>query len=662
MLQLACPSCGSPVIFRAASTAYATCPACRSLVVRHDVNLENLGKVADLQPDGSPIQIGTSGTFLNRHFEVIGRIQVEHPAGFWNEWYLQYSDGKNGWLGESMGTYFVSEEVEAEPQGTLAIGSFIQIKNEFFVVTEVSKSRLSSYEGEIPFVLEPKKEFIQADLRTAGQLAATLDYSTAPPTVYLGYYVAFDDLKLAGLKDFDEERENQQGVARSTVKCSSCGAPFELRNEGLSQVVACEYCGTLMDARDKNLGIIAEVSRSEKYTPQIAIGAKGKLDGVEWECLGFMRRSVQVDGINYPFTEYLLYDRYRGYAWLVESDGHWTFARPTLMLPKNLGSGDPVSMAGQNTLVYKGKQYRHFQSAQAAVNYVAGEFYWQVRVGDRAMMHDYIAPPEMLSLEESHGEQVWSESRYVEPMEVAQAFKLSQIRQPYKVGPCQPNPYHKLRQTAWMTFGAYLAASFILMVLSQMLSANKVVYSKTGTATTDPTSLTLVTDKFEIPGRTSNVVVKTRASVNNRWAYFHCVLVNDDTDVALDFGSDVAYYSGSDSDGAWSEGSTTNEVTLPRVPKGNYYMLVEIESGTSSVSDMKPLTGDKPPPEANPKRGAGPSFTYTLTVTRDVPTWGWFWIGLFAMTVVPIWYWLRSSSIETQRWTESDHPPVSSGD
>ncbi len=652
------------MVFRAASTAYATCPACRSLVVRHDVNLENLGKVADLQPDGSPIQLGTSGTFLNRHFEVIGRIQVQYGNGFWNEWYLQYSDGKNGWLGEAMGTYFVNEELDPGAplmrEGDLRVGSFVTLKNEFFVCTEIGQVQLSSYEGEVPFLLDPKNRFTQADLRTGGQLAATLDYSDPRnPSVYIGYYVGFDDLKLQGLRDFDEERENQRGVATETLKCKSCGAPFELRAEGISQVVACEYCGTTMDVQNRNLQVIAQVQRSEKITPQIAIGAKGKLDGVEWECIGFMRRSVMVDGLNYPFTEYLLYDHYRGYAWLVESDGHWILARPMLMLPKNMGSGDPVSSPSQNTLLYKGQSYRHFQSAVATVNYVAGEFYWRVSVGDRAQMHDYVSPPNMLSCEESAGEQVWSESRYLEPLEVAQAFKLPQIRQPYKVGPCQPNPYLKLRNGAWLTFAAYLAASFILMVLSTMMSSDKLVFTKSGQATSDPTTLTLVTDKFEIPGRTSNVVVKTYAGVNNRWVYFHMALVNDATDEALDFGSEVSFYSGSDSDGAWSEGSTTNEVTLPRVPKGTYYMLVEMESGTYGAADMKPPEGDKPPPaRATP----GPSFGWSVSVVRDVPTWIFFWIGLFGMLPVPLWYWLRASSLETQRWTESDHPPTTSSE
>lgn len=662
MLQLACPSCGAPVVFRAHSTTHAVCSACRSLVVRHDVDLENLGKVSDLQPDGSPVQLGTTGTFLGKHFEVIGRIQVSYDSGFWNEWYLQYTDGSNGWLGEAMGTYFINQEFD--PQGPLArpedlrVGSFVTLKNEFFVVSEVSTSTLSSYEGELPFVFPAQKtQFTTADLRTGGQLAATLDYSDpASPTVYLGYYVDFDELKLAGLRDFHPELENQQGVPTSVLRCPTCGAPHELKTEGISQVLACEYCGTAIDLKDKNLKVLFQVHESEKVTPLIPLGAKGKLDAQEWECLGFVRRSVRVEGMDYPFTEYLLYNPYHGYRWLVESDGHWMLARPTLMLPRNLGSGDPVTEPTDNTLSYKGKRFRHFQTAVARVRYVAGEFYWQVRLGDEARMHDYVCPPYSLSCEESMGrEQVWSEGRYLEPLEVARAFGLNTIRQPYKVGPSQPDPYTPLKHRAWMWFAGYLAASFILMVLTTMICANKVVFSKTGVATSDPTSLTVVTDEFEIPGRTSNVEVRTTAGVNNRWVDFHLALIDSQTNEALDFGTGVAFYSGSDSDGYWSEGSTSNTVTLPRVPAGRYYLLIEMESGTTAIADMKP---GEAPSQANMAK----NFSWSVTVKRDVPSWIWFFIGLGLMLPVPLWYWLRESSFETQRWTESDHPPTSSSE
>ncbi|MBP6279063.1 MAG: DUF4178 domain-containing protein, partial [Rhodocyclaceae bacterium] len=58
-----CPACGAPVVFKSSVSFHAVCEFCRSTLVRHGGNLENLGKMADLLEDASPIQLGTEGNF-----------------------------------------------------------------------------------------------------------------------------------------------------------------------------------------------------------------------------------------------------------------------------------------------------------------------------------------------------------------------------------------------------------------------------------------------------------------------------------------------------------------------------------------------------------------------------------------------------------------------
>ncbi len=65
-----CPSCGAPVQFRWSSAAQTVCPFCHSILVRNDLVLENVGKVADLPPDPSPIQLLTEGVYKGKKFEV----------------------------------------------------------------------------------------------------------------------------------------------------------------------------------------------------------------------------------------------------------------------------------------------------------------------------------------------------------------------------------------------------------------------------------------------------------------------------------------------------------------------------------------------------------------------------------------------------------------
>jgi hypothetical protein len=51
-----CPSCGAPVKFQWSSAVQTVCPYCRSILVRHDVNLEAVGTVADLPRTRHPFR------------------------------------------------------------------------------------------------------------------------------------------------------------------------------------------------------------------------------------------------------------------------------------------------------------------------------------------------------------------------------------------------------------------------------------------------------------------------------------------------------------------------------------------------------------------------------------------------------------------------------
>ena len=112
MIERKCPACGAMVPFRTSINLMAVCPFCRSLVQRKDLDLEKLGESAQLQPDGSPLQVGTGGTYRGASFEVVGRMQLKTPHGFWNEWSLMFADGRQGWLGEAQGAYAVSFRTE----------------------------------------------------------------------------------------------------------------------------------------------------------------------------------------------------------------------------------------------------------------------------------------------------------------------------------------------------------------------------------------------------------------------------------------------------------------------------------------------------------------------------------------------------------------------
>ena len=70
-----------------------------------------------------------------------------------------------------------------------------------------------------------------------------------------------------------------------------------------------------------------------------------------------------------------------------------------------------------------------------------------------------------------------------------------------------------------------------------------------------------MTPVFELKGRITNVEVETKTDLSNNWVYINYALINESTGQAFDFGREVSYYNGRDSDGNWSEGGRNRAVT-----------------------------------------------------------------------------------------------------
>ena len=202
-----CPNCSAPIQFRWSSAVQTVCDSCRSVVVRHDVDLETIGEVSDLPLDSSPIQLGTEGRFDNRSFTVIGRIVYEHDDGGWNEWHLAFADGSSGWLSDAQAEYAVSALVPAPlplpAADALAVGFRYMWQGQQLQVTTLTRARYAGVDGELPFEFWGKDEILFADLRCHDSTFATFDYSDSPPLLFVGRFVDYDDLSLRHVRTFD---------------------------------------------------------------------------------------------------------------------------------------------------------------------------------------------------------------------------------------------------------------------------------------------------------------------------------------------------------------------------------------------------------------------------------------------------------------------------
>lgn len=420
-----------------------------------------------------------------------------------------------------------------------------------------------------------------------------------------------------------------------SLSCPNCGGGVQVRGYARTLNVVCINCLSVLDASTPELKVLQTFQAKERIRPLIPLGSRGKLRGDTWEVIGFQVREIMVDGMPYAWHEYLLFNPYKGYRYLTQYDGHWNFVSTLRSLPQM------TTARGRPAVRWMGETYKHFQSAVAVTTYVMGEFPWQVRAGEQAQVADYVSPPRMISSELTSGEITWSLGEYTPGEDIWKAFKLSGSPPPPKgVYANQPSPHAGKTKAAWTTWLVLNILLFTVMLLTSALTHNELVFDRAYSYSTAlKGEASFVTEPFDLKGRTSNVEVTISTDLKNDWAYFNLALINEATGQAYDFGREVSYYFGRDSDGSWSEGRARDTVILPSIPPGRYYLRVEPEMSTE---------------------GSTPGFSdhrvgYRIQIRRDVPNNSFFWIAALLLLIPPVFTSLRGLGFETARWRESDY-------
>jgi hypothetical protein len=207
MLTLSCPSCGANVNFQSKVSVFAVCSYCRSSLVRQGMDLDKIGEIAELQDDLTPIQIGTTGMFEGKQFEVIGRMKVGYSDGFWNEWFAMSATGEVGWLAEAQGFYafcYPFFEVNAPNRSSLTIDRGVDFGTKgTYEVTDIRNVSCVYSEGELPFDAIQGRKSTSVDLIGAKKEMATIEYAEKETRIFLGAYQDFDQFAFKNLRQID---------------------------------------------------------------------------------------------------------------------------------------------------------------------------------------------------------------------------------------------------------------------------------------------------------------------------------------------------------------------------------------------------------------------------------------------------------------------------
>ncbi len=518
----------------------------------------------------------------------------------------------------------------------------------------VKQTKCQAGEGELPFVIKPDVERTSTDITDGAGGFGTIELSGDGPELYLGEYVTFDALKLNNLRpvpgwnaEVAEEKNRTAALA-----CPSCGAAVTLRAAGQTMSAVCGSCGTVIDTASPSLAIIQEASTNQRTVAQlIPIGQRGKLSGVEYEIIGVMERRDQYS----HWSEYLLFNPWQGFRWLVYYAGHWTFVTLLSAMP------DVTS----NRFTNDGHDYRLFARGRAEVTGVLGEFYWKVKRGEKVDASDYVCPPYILSKESYPDleEFTWSQGIYIKPAVLKEAFGVKTLPEPQGTYLNQPNPYEKgwggIKWAFMLALGALLLIEVLFAVTRTQVqvASSDFVFDRSkipptplpAAAATDPTLPTpapspattgtfnpqsenvFLTPHFLIENHQEKLDVVGTANVDNNWLDLDMELVDAKTNVTYPAEMEISYYHGYD-DGEWSEGGRNATASIASVPPGEYFLSVE--------------------PDADPAIKMMP---FTVKVQRGGVFASNFLLSLGIVLLYPLYLLFRKYTFERARWAESDY-------
>jgi hypothetical protein len=424
----------------------------------------------------------------------------------------------------------------------------------------------------------------------------------------------------------------------------------------------------------------------------IELGAEGVLRTVPLTCIGRMQRSCKVEGVTYPWREYLLMDRKGGFKWLVESDGHWNLADTVpagdvdaggvnltalKMIERSAGPEAAARMreamesggAHSPFVKYKGASYRRFQDVEARVDAVFGEFTWKVQQGEKSQVTEFVQPPFSLTREtQAHaggGQEVnWTLSTYFEPAEVAAGFSLKEkLPAPSGICPNMPNPHKRIltQMGTWMVLalGILLASVMVLSIthrekllfsrtynLAEELAALKsqrraAVAAAAAAPGATPASAAAApppdsepvffAGPIEVTERGKNFAVNISSAVDNGWLGLEGALVSEQTGEVEMFEIQSSYYHGVDDGESWSEGSRKDTVYLSSLPPGSYMLR------------LAPAWEGAAPPVQQ----------FTVELRSGVMRWLYIWLAFFAIVIPPVLKLFQSMGFEGRRWAES---------
>lgn len=206
---IACPSCGAPRSLRNPGIAMFVCEHCSTPVYWDEEAVRAAGTKSRLSEGFTRLYRDATGSYLSHRFRVLGRARyswgsVSSSRGFWDEWFLQISDGSQRWLTEDDHELSIQSPVDLEgtrPFEDYRVNTWIEHRGTHFLVEETGTAECVGLEGALPEVFELGETYPYVDASSPdGRYNLSLEFdaekASDPPTVFAGRWLDHADLEL----------------------------------------------------------------------------------------------------------------------------------------------------------------------------------------------------------------------------------------------------------------------------------------------------------------------------------------------------------------------------------------------------------------------------------------------------------------------------------
>lgn len=364
----------------------------------------------------------------------------------------------------------------------------------------------------------------------------------------------------------------------AAINCTSCGGSLALHGGHRVRTLTCGYCGSVMDAH-ADYRVLEQFKNLKRPNSPLKIGMELTIKGVSQTVIGVIEYAMREEGITYSWISHQLYSPTHGYAWLTLEDGHFVFSYRVRDLPYPLKASHLPPRASIKAM---GRTFLKYESGNAHIRYVEGELTWVAKVGDTVAETEAVDPPFIFSYESTHSEIEYSLGEYLDPETMAAALGSDEpVPAGHGIHPAQPFKAGALTRGAF--WGGLIFAPIAVIALLVVLAVGGGTVIQRSTVADPATGGTV---PFTATDASYLYQISLDTSISNSWAYYEVDLLRDGEDVEIgSLGRDIEYYSGTDSDGRWTEGSRTATATFHLPEPGDYELdvrLVEAENMQSN--------------------------------------------------------------------------------